>query len=596
MAKMKSYTGLAVAALLGVGVLTAALAGAPSSAKRMPAFSGIGLTTGKSGGTLTLPLGNSPQTFMYYGAIDGNGQRLAQHMFDGLIEFNIQTARIEPALAESWTISSDGRTYTFNLRKGVKWHDGVEFTADDVIFTFDQIIQNPEAKGGDFANFSVGGKKFEFQKVDKYMVRVTLPFSSGAFLIQMRTFMMPKHKLVKFSQEGGAKAADINNAWATNSDLKDIVGTGPYQLTSYTPGQKVVLTKNTDYWKIDSAGNQLPYIDKLEYLILVGPAAQEAQFRAGTLDALDISGAQFPDFKRQEQGGAPFKVVSQLKDAIYGSPPHLAFNFDAKDSDLAKVFSNYKFRVAMQSAINRARIIDSVYNGQAQLPGHMGVPPAGSFYFDTKKYLGDFDLKDAAAALDALGLKDTDGDGVRNLSGGKNLEFSLTYGTDSAVWPPIATILQNDFKAIGVKANLKGVLSSALLSTGLSGDYEAILVALGDQPDPELRKPIWQPGGSLYYWHRSTQPKTPGGPATFAAMSGWEKRLYEIFDRGTKSADQQTRKALYDEGQVLVAKYAPVIMIAKPANITVVRNTLGNFVYTLGVIPGYNPVPFYFFR
>ena len=193
----KSYTGIAVAALLGVGTiaatLTGALAGPPDSAKKMPAFAGIGLQAGKAGGTITLALGNSPQTFNYYGAIDGNGQRIAQHMFDGLIEFNLQTGKIEPALAESWAVSPDGKVYTFKLRQGVKWHDGVEFTADDVIFTFDQVITDPEAKGGDFANFSKDGVKYKFEKVDRYTVRISLPFSSGAFLIQMRTFMMPKH-------------------------------------------------------------------------------------------------------------------------------------------------------------------------------------------------------------------------------------------------------------------------------------------------------------------------------------------------------------------------------------------------------------------
>jgi peptide/nickel transport system substrate-binding protein len=224
------------------------------------------------------------------------------------------------------------------------------------------------------------------------------------------------------------------------------------------------------------------------------------------------------------------------------------------------------------------------------------VPPAGRFYVDTKKFLGSFDLKAAAAALDAMGLRDTDNDGVRNIKAGKNLEFSLVYGTDSSVWVPLANIFQNDFKQIGIKVNLKGVLSSTLLSTGRSKDWEAIMVALGDQPDPELRKPIWQPGGSLYYWHQATQPKEPGGPAVTAAMTSWEKRLFEIFDKGTKTSNQNERLALYREGQIICAQNLPVIMIAKPANITVVRDTLQNFVYTLGVIPGYNPVPLYYFK
>src|SRR5690606_33839466 len=97
----------------------------------------------------------------------------------------------------------------------------------------------------------------------------------------------------------------------------------------------------------------------------------------------------------------------------------------------------------------------------------------------------------------------------------------------------IATIVQNDFRQIGVQADLVAVQNSALLSTGLAGDYQAIIVALGNQPDPELRKPIWQPGGSLYYWHRSTQPAEPGGTPNFDAMADWEQRIYEIFDQGT---------------------------------------------------------------
>ncbi len=593
----KRLSNLAMAfGALGVVAAMVAVAAPPPSAKKQPSFSNIGLTTGKAGGTLTLAIGSAPTTFMYYGAIDGAAQRVAQNMFNGLIESNIATGKIEPALAESWTVSGDGKSYTFKLRQGVKWHDGVEFTADDVVFTFDQIITNKEARGGDFNNFSSGGVKYKFEKLGKYEVRFTLPFSSGAFLVQMRTFIMPKHKLLKFTEEGGAKAADINGAWGTNSNLEDIVGTGAYKLVSYTANQKVVLEKNPDFWAVDSKNNPLPYVNKLEYLVLIGPAAQEAAFKNGTLDALDISGAQFPDYKAQERSGAKWKVVSQLKDAIYGSPPHLAFNFVAKDAALAKVFSDLRFRKAIQSAVNRKRIIDDVYNGQAQLPGHMGVPPAGRFYTNTNRYLGDFDLKAAGAALDAMGLRDTDGDGVRNISAAKQLEFSLTYGTDSTIWVPLANIFQNDFKSIGVKVNLKGVLSSTLLGTGLGSDWEAIFVALGDQPDPELRKPIWQPGGSLYYWNQATKPLVAGGPANFARMTSWEKRLYEIFDKGTKSSNQNERLALYQEGQQILGQYMPVIMIAKPANITVVRDTLSNFVYSLGVIPGYNPLPFFYFK
>ncbi|MGI8747835.1 MAG: ABC transporter substrate-binding protein [Deinococcus sp.] len=571
---------------LAAGPLSSAALAAP---KKVMGYNGLGVAAGKSGGSYTLVLGDSPQAFNYYGVIDNNLGLVAQQLFEGLVEFNYQTYKLEPALAESWTISPDGRTYTFKLRQGVKWHDGQDFDADDVVFTYDQIIENPEARAGDAESFTIGGQKVRFEKVDKYTVRASLAKPYPAFLLQLRNFVMPKHKLLKYSVEGGAKPADINNAWPTNVDPAEVVGTGPFKLSGYVAGQKVSLVKNASYWKTDAAGTRLPYLDKLDFLIIRDPQAQTAQLLAGNIDQLNITGAQFPDLKQKEVAGAPFKVIRS--EALFGSPPFLAFNFDAADPALAKVFSNVRFRQAMQSAINRGRIIDTVYNGLAGPPGH-GVAPANkAFYANTKAQLGTFDLKAAAASLDALGLKDTDGDGVRNIGKGKNLEFDLTYATDSAVYPPMATILQNDFKGIGVKVNLRGILAKNLFSTGMSGGYEAILAGFGDQPDPELRKPIWQPGGALYYWHRSSQPQSDGGPPNFKAMAPWERQIYDIFETASTDTSAANRKALYTRWQGLFARNLPVIPIVKPENIGVVSTHYGNYIYNLGVIPGYNPVP-----
>ena len=566
-----------------------ALAAPPASAKKMPSYAAQGVTPGKPGGSYTLMLGDSPATFMYYGAIDANTQTVMGQVLDGLIEYNLATMKIEPALATSWTTSSDGKIWTFKLRQGVKWHDGQDFNADDVIFTYRNAVTNPEARAGDPGEFTLGGKPVTFEKVDNYTVRFVLPTANGAFLQKVRKPILPQHKLNQFTTAGGGKAADINNAWATNSDLTQIVGTGPFRLQSYTAGQKVTLVKNPNYWKVDAAGNPLPYLDRLEFLIVRGPEAQTAQFLSGAVDAYNISAAQFPDFKSKEVAGGNFKVIRN--ETFINSVPHLAFNFDAKDADLAKVFSDLRFRKAIQSGLNRPRIIDTVYNGLAQLPGH-GVAVGSSFYTNTTKYLGSYDVASANKQLDAMGLRDTDRDGTRNIRAGKNLEFTLTYGSDSATWVPMATVVQDDLRRLGIKVNIKGIPSAQLLSTGRGKDWEAIFVAFGNQPDPDLRKPIWQPGGSLYYWHQSTQGASETSPPNFNAMASWEKRLYEIFDRASITTNQGIRNSLYFEWQNIMAQYLPVIMIAQPPNLAAVRNTIGNFMFTTYVIPGHNPVPF----
>lgn len=580
---MRKRTTLALISLTLLGTSLAA-------PKKVTGYGSLGVVDGKTGGTYTLALGDSPQSLFYYGAIDNNLGLISQQLFDGLVEFNFATYKIEPALAESWTVTDGGKVYTFKLRQGVKWSDGQDFNADDVMFTYKNMIMNSEAKAGDPANFKLGGENVTITKVDNMTVRFNLPRPAPAFLLQQRSYyIMPQHKLAKFGQESGAKPADINNAWPTNVDPKEVVGTGPFKFQSYTTGQKVTLVKNPNYWKVDAKGTKLPYLDKLEFLIIRDPQAQLAQFLAGNLDQLNSSGAQFPDLKSKEVAGAPIKVNRFT--ALFGSPPFLAYNFDAKDPALAKVFSDVRFRRAMQSAVNRERIIDSVYNGLASLPGH-GVAPANkAFYVNTTRQLGTFSLDAANKALDAMGLSKKNSAGIRLLPNGKPLEFDLTYGTDSAVYPPMATILQSDFAKVGVKVNLKGILSSKLLSTGMSGDWEMILHAFGDQPDPELRKPIWQPGGSLYYWHRSTQPAKDGDPGIVAKMAPWEKEIYDIFNKAAVEPNAATRKALYTRWQLNFAQNLPVTPIAKPENIGAISSKYGNYIYNLGVIPGYNPVP-----
>ncbi len=572
-----------------------ALTGASLAQKKTVTTADLGLQPGQQGGTLTLPLSDAPSTFFYYGQIDANVEALANQMYDTLLEFNLTTYKLEPGLATSWDVSDDGLVYTFHLRDGVTWSDGEPFTADDVVFTLDQIVANPEVQAGDAAQFTfnVNGeeKHVTFEAVDPLTVKMTLPVASAAFLLNIRSFyIMPKHKLLSYSVEGGGQASDLNKAWPTDTDPSEVVGTGPFVLSNYVPGQKVTLERNPNYWKVDAQGTQLPYADELDYLVVKGTEAQTAQFLAGNIDQLNISGAQFPDFKSREVAGANFKVLSS--EALFGSPPHLAFNFD--DPDLGSVFSQVDFRRTMEYAVDRQRIIDDVYNGLAEIPGTPTAPADGTFYVDTTDLMHMFDLEQAKAGLDQLGLEDTDGNGVRNVQGGGDLEFTLTYNADSQTYTDIATILQNDFGKVGVKVDLQGVQGSSLVGTALGGDYQAIIVAFGNQPDPELRKPIWQPGGSLYYWHRSTQPDEPGGQPHMDAMADWEKQIYDIFDQGSQLTDQSKRVELYGQWQKLNAENDPVIMIAKPSNIAAVYDRVHNFVYSLGVIPGYNPVPLYY--
>ncbi|MDX2006799.1 MAG: ABC transporter substrate-binding protein [Meiothermus sp.] len=563
---------------------------AMAQSKNVGDYSALGVQTGKSGGSITMALQSNPVSFFYYSAIDQPMQTIYQLAFDGLIEYNLRTYAIEPALAESWTLTNGGTVYTFKLRRGVKWHDGTEFTADDVIFTFNQVIFNPEARAGNVVTPTYGGKPVVFTKVDKYTVRATLAVPAPGFLTQMRTFILPKHKLLRWSVEGGATRAEINNAWPTSTDPKDVVGTGAFKLSSYTPSQRVVLTKNTDYWKKDSAGNDLPYLDQITFLIVSDPQAQVAQLLAGNLGYINASGAQFPDLKQREVSGAPIRVLRSLQ--LFGGPNstrYIFFNFDAKDKDLAELFRLSDFRRAIQFAVNRERVVDAAYNGLAQTPGH-GMFTGSTWYFNTVNQLGRFDLQAAGALLERIGVR---GSSAGRTWKGKPLEFTLTYASDQSDYPAIAAILQNDLRQIGIKVNFQTVPFSQLLSTGTSGNFEVILGQFGDQPDPELRRPIWQPANTLYYWHQTT---VKDGKPVFENFLPWEREIYNLWEQAGTTSSQTQRKALYDRWQSIIAREVMMIPLVKPESVAAHSNRYGNVLYNPMLIPGFNPVPLLFQR
>jgi peptide/nickel transport system substrate-binding protein len=527
---------------------------------------------GKKGGVFTQAITTAPVTFNYYNAIDGATQTVLNNSFDRLLTLNPYTNKIYPNLVESWQFSEDGLNLTMRLRD-IKWSDGTPFTADDVIFTVDALANNPNLRANFTAQLRIGGQSLKFQKVNDRTFKVVMPVQYGAILNVLTFFpIMPKHKLEQFDPIG--KPADFARAWATDSKLSEIVGTGPFILSNYVANQKVTMTRNPNSWRKDPFDNQLPYTDKLEYLVINSQEGQLAQLKAGTLDSLSITGAQFPDMKAAEVQGGKVRV---LRGIGLNSPPwHWSFNMDSADTDLAKAFRDLRFRQAMNSALNRDRIIESVFNGLASLPGH-GVAPISDWYFNTKEYFPNWNLKAAADALDAMGIKDSDGDGVRNLTAGKNFEFALTHAADSSVAPAMGAIIQNDLKQLGIRVNLRGVAGNTVLGTGQAGNFDSILLTFGDQPDPQLRKDIWQPGRGLNYWRKSLQPTKPNDPISTKNMFSYEKRIYQIFDEAERLGDQSRRKALYDEWQVLFAKYMPVILITKPDVLAVANNRIGNF-------------------
>ncbi len=546
----------------------------------------------KIGGTLRLALPSTPESFLLYGSLDSSAYSVIMGpLMSPLVEYHPITNEIRPCIAKSWTISNDGRQVWFYLRDAY-WSDGKPITADDVIFTMQYFVMNKYARGNSVDRFTIPDEKgvnkpITWTKINNKVVRADLPSPYGAFLTSLTAvYIYPKHKLEPSIDKNDL--ASVNKLWLSNTPASEIVVNGPYKLSQVIVDQKIVLERNPYFFKKDLYGNQLPYFDKLEYLIIKDPEIRLAKFMSGEIDYADVSAADYPRLKQLElAGNSPYVLFASQPVGSTPSPVHIAFNFDIANPKLKELFRKTEFREAMEYALNRQRIIEEIYNGLA-IPGGGLVLPTNKAFYNPKveQLMRPFDLKKAASILDSLGVVDKNKDGLRDLPDGSTFEFTILVQNQPKDYQQIAYIFSDELKKIGVKTNLQILDSSVVGQMFGAGNFECGIRAFGNQPDPQLRKAIWQPGQQLYYWHYSTMNRntTPPSPV-FAEMFDWEKKIWEIFEKAQIEMDQKKRKTLYDEWQELYYKHLPVIFVARQMNFFGANKLLGNVVQSKEGIP-----------
>lgn len=543
---------------------------------------------GKKGGELVLGLGASPRSFNFYGVVDGPSYTIIYNFLDPLVMESPAMGEITPGLAESWTVDESGTVVTFKLRE-VKWSDGTPFTADDVVFTLEHIVMNPNAEGNSADRFTLGGKPVVWNKIDDLTVEAVLPEPYGAFTrVLSHALIYPKHKFESYihALNPEVEKGSINKAWTLDTPLEDVIGTGAFVVAEYITDQKVVLKPNPYSWKVDPEGTQLPYVDSLVYLIVQDDEVMMAKFRAGEIHRITPTGQNYPGLKQDELSGKPIRVLAGSPVDPTPSPPHLSFNWDAADEELREIFRNEKFRQAMEYTVDRERIIEDVYNTLAIIPG-VPVLPANTAFYNPKieEIMRPYDPEKAKEMLDALGIVEKDG--VRVLPSGRPFEITLTAAVNQQAPNDIAVILKSEWEEIGIKTHLQLINAALVGEKRQASEFEALIEAFGNQPDPQLRKAIWQPGRPLFYWHLSAMDENQ--EPILEQMVDWELRVFDLFELGEVEMDPAARKALYDEWQEIYADKVPVIFIAKGMALTAINEQVGNvFLKDNGQIVGTN--------
>ena len=542
---------------------------------------GFSYEIGSHGGTLTVATISEPLTFNLALARDAGSSGVLGYLFEGLTQTSWLDDEIEPLLAESWERSDDGLRWVFHLRDDVQWHDGTPLTAHDVEFTFRRVIYNDDFQAASRASFefrflnSETGQWEQSQMtvtaLDDHTVEFVLPQPFAPFLRSMGTAIYPKHIL-----EGPIEEGAFAEFWGIDTDPAEIIGTGPFTIGEYAPGERIVFERNLDYWLVDDAGGQLPYLDRVVELIVEELEDELELFRDGTTDFHGVLGEEFAvldpvadaeNFSLHRRGpgfGTNFLAFNQNPGSNDAGEPYV-------DPVQLHWFQNVAFRQAVAHTMDKAAMIDGVQHGLGYPQWSSVSPAAGDFHNpEVRQYAYDMDR--ANEILDELGWVDTDGDGIREDDRGNPISFTMVTNEGNSVRAEITGIIHGGMTAIGLDVDFRTVdFGDMVTQLTATYDWEAIVVGLTGSPDPFGGMTVWHSGEGLHLWHPN-QPE----PAT-----EWEAEIDELYIAGSRELDHEQRVQHYWDAQAIVAENVPLIYTTQSERLGAVRNVFGNTTPTL---------------
>jgi peptide/nickel transport system substrate-binding protein len=555
----------ALRACLTLALLTVAASSIRAQGEDFLTVSGA---TGQPGGRLVVALRAEPKTLNPIVAMDAPSQEVIATMQADLVHINRRTQLTEPALAESWKISRDGLRYTLRLRRGLRFSDGQPVDADDVLFSFhvylDESVHAPQRD-----LLIVGGKPIEVRKLDARTVVFTLSKPYGA---RERLFdgfaILPRHLLEKPYREG--KLAQF---WFLATPPNELAGLGPFRLKEYVPGERLVLERNPYYWKKDSKGVQLPYLNELEFLFVPNSDAQVLRFQSGDTDV--ITGLTADNFS----------VLSRLAKnvSMTDAGPGLEFNFlffnlndppaGASAETIRKLswFRKVKFRQAVSSAIDRNAIVRLVYQGRGA-PLWGPVTPGDHRWGDPALQHPARSLDHARDLLREAGFTwkaDSSREPVLLDSTGAPVEFSIITSSSNATRTKMAELIQDDLKQLGMRVQVVPLEFQSLVNRVLqTKDYDGCVLGLvGFDADPNSDINVWLSSGGAHLWHPSQS-----HPAT-----RWEAEIDRLMELQLTARSETERKNLYDRVQEILQQEQPMIFLASPDILVGAKNSVGNF-------------------
>lgn len=533
---------------------------------------------GKEGDMRIISSVSLPKTFNAYLAAETSSTDVIGQMYLGLVTTNAITTEVEPSLAESWVLSPDKRTYTFKLRDGLKWSDGKPITADDVVFTYNEIIDN-EAIPNNYRDGQLIEDKFPVvKKVDDRHVSFTTIKPFVPFLRGLSDPIMPKHVFEGTTTPDKNKNVKFNQMWGLTSKVDEIVVNGPWKLSSYRPGQWVILEPNPYYYLKDKEGKQLPYLKKFITIEVQDQSTEIIKFMAEETDSLSLRPEDYDVLEPMSERGK--FTIANLGPAT--GTLFVMFNQSTALNDKGKPvvnpirsawFKNPKFRQALAHAIDKEGMIQSIYKGKA-LPQTSHISQTSPFYNpNTPQY--DFNIEKAQALLAEAGFKKNDNDELFD-SKGNRVEFNLVTNAGNTMRDASCAILRRDWGKLGIKVNYQPVQFNIMVQQiDQTLDWEAMMIGLtGNAIEPHSGINSWKLDGRMHMFNMGHPKEWKGRRGT--SFEPWEREVLDIYEKAAVEFDPVKRKALYDKSQVIVAENLPFLFTVNTLSLVAFRNNLGN--------------------
>lgn len=527
------------------------------------------ITPGRPGGRLVMATFSEPKTFNPTTANESSSIDIIQFLFAGLVGSDRQTFKLTPGLAESWTVAEDQKTWTFKLRKGLRWSDGKPLTADDVAYTW-RVIYDPTIDNVARDQFLIDGKPFVVTNLDEVTVRVVTPEVYAPMLEFFGAVaIMPRHII-----EPAVNEKRFVSAYGVNTPPHELVVSGPFRLKDYRSGQHVLLERNPHFFGIDPKGQRLPYFDNVIWLTVPDLNAMALRMLQGETDVHQFLRQDEIDRFQEEARRGKFKVMEL---GVQMDPLYLWFNQNTNLNAQTgqpivapvklKWFRNQKFRQAMAHAIDRPSIIQSVYAGRAK-PNYGFLSPSNTRWFNPNTPEYPYSREKAKGLLAEIGIQDRNGDGILEDAEGNKIEFTLITNTGNTIREKIGVFLQEDLKKLGVQLNFQRLdFNSIVEKVNANYDYEAAMLSFGGESvDPTLNMNALLSSGFSHMWFpRQTKPSTE-----------WEARTDELMFAQLKTLDFNERKKMFDEVQLIFSQQLPMISLIAPQAYVAVSTRLGN--------------------